>query len=151
PGGMASDGNGVFAVTGNGHAGDHTNSDAEELIRITENATPHRDAANMFLPSIWKTGMDTGDKDFGSCSPLIVDVPGSTPGTVVVAPAKPGHVYFLNAKNLGGLGGQFADLTVAATNAESVYTAPTAYTTSKGVHVAMSTTVGTTCPNGTAN
>jgi hypothetical protein len=152
PGGMASDGNGVFAITGNGHGpADHTNTDAEEIIRITGMAVPHRDAANMFYPTIWKSGMDNGDKDFGSCSPVVVDVPGSTPPKIVVAPAKPGHVYFLNAANLGGLGGQLRDLVVANTGAESVYTAPTAYTTGQGVHVAISTTIGSVCPNGVVN
>src|SRR5262249_33532333 len=36
-GGMASDGNGGFAITGNSHSahGDHTNSDGEEILRIT--------------------------------------------------------------------------------------------------------------------
>ena len=151
PGGMASDGNGVLAITGNGHAADHTNSDAEEIIRITGMAVPHRDAANMFYPTIWQSGMDNGDKDFGSCSPIFVDVPGSTPSKLVVAPAKPGHVYFLNATNFGGLGGQLRDLLVASTTAESVYTAPTAYTTGQGVRVAISTTIGSVCPGGVAN
>jgi hypothetical protein len=151
PGGMASDGNGVFAITGNGHTANHANSDAEEIIRITAMATPHRDNANMFYPTIWQSGMDNGDKDFGSCSPLVVDVPGSTPPKLVVAPAKPGHVYFLNDANLGGLGGQLSDLVVANTGAESVYTAPTAYTTGQGVHVAISTTVGSVCPGGVSD
>jgi outer membrane protein assembly factor BamB len=152
PGGMASDGNGVFAITGNGRGPDtHMNTDAEEIIRITGMAVPHRDTANMYYPMIWKTGMDNGDKDFGSCSPLVLDVPGSTPSKIVVAPAKPGHVYFLDAANLGGLGGELRDLTVASTTAESVYTAPTAYTTAQGLHLAISTTIGSVCPNGVAN
>jgi hypothetical protein len=151
-GGMASDGNGVFAITGNGRGpADHTNTDAEEIIRITGMAIAHRDAANMFYPTIWKTGMDNGDKDFGSCSPLVVDVPGSTPATLVIAPAKPGHVYFLDAANLGGLGGQLADLTVASTTGESVYTAPSAYVTGQGLHIAISTTLGSVCPGGVSN
>ena len=78
-------------------------------------------------------------------------MPGSTPPTLVVAPAKPGHVYFLNAANFGGLGGQLRDVTVASTTAESVYTAPTAYTTGLGVHVAISTTIGSVCPGGVSN
>src|SRR6266566_1566678 len=101
--------------------------------------TPHRDNANLFYPSIWQM-MDATDKDFGSNSPQVIDVPGSTPSKLIVAPAKPGHLYFLNAANLGGMGGQLRDLVVADTNAESVYTAPTAYTSAKGVHVAISTT-----------
>jgi len=151
-GGMASDGNGVFAITGNSHSahGDHTNSDGEEVLRITDMAVPHRDKANLFYPDIWNS-MDSSDKDFGSCSPLVLAVPGSTPSTLLVAPAKPGHVYFLDVNNLGGLAGQLRDLVVAATNAESVYTAPTAYTTDTGVHVAITTTIGAACPGGAKN
>jgi hypothetical protein len=151
-GGMASDGNGVFAVTGNSKTanGNHAQSDGEEVIRITDMGTPHRDNANMFYPTIWPM-MDSSDRDFGSSSPQVVAVPGSTPSTLLVAPAKPGHVYFLNAANLGGLGGQLSDLVVASTTAESVYTAPTAYTSAQGVHVAISTTVGSICPSGATN
>jgi hypothetical protein len=149
-GGMASDGNGVFAITGNSHSanGNHANSDSEEILRITDMGTPHRDNANLFYPSIWAM-MDTTDKDFGSNSPQVISVPGSTPSSLLVAPAKPGHVYFLDPANLGGMGGQLRDLVVADTNAESVYTAPTAYTTAMGVHVAISSTVGGVCPGGT--
>src|SRR5262249_14410992 len=149
----ASDGNGVFAITGNSHSahGDHTNSDGEEILRITDIATPHRDDANLFYPSIWNDPMDSKDRDFGSCSPMVLPVPGSTPSTLLIAPAKPGHVYFLDVKNLGGLGHQLRDLVVADTGSESVYTAPTAYTTSKGVHLGITTTMGAVCPGGAKN
>jgi len=95
--------------------------------------------------------MDTTDKDFGSNSPQVIAVPGSTPSSLLVAPSKPGHVYFLDPNNLGGMGNQLRDLVVADTNAESVYTAPTAYTTAMGVHVAISSTVGGVCPGGATN
>jgi outer membrane protein assembly factor BamB len=149
PGGMASDGNGVFAVTGNNGSAPQNHQDSEEVIRITGLAVPHRDDANLFYPTIWRSGMDMGDKDFGSCSPLVVAVPGGTPASLLVAPAKPGHVYFLDAKNLGGLGGQARDLVVANTGAESVYVTPTAYTSASGVHVVVSTLIGALCPGGT--
>jgi hypothetical protein len=82
-----------------------------------------------------------------------VTVPDAKPSTIVVAPAKPGRVYFLDAANLGGSLGQFADMVVADTNGQSVYTTPTAYTTSSGTHVAISTGVGSQCPgdNGPAS
>jgi hypothetical protein len=151
-GGMASDGNGVFAITGNSKSagGNHANSDSEEILRITDLGTPHRDNANLFYPTSWAL-MDGSDKDFGSNSPQVVAVPGSTPASLLVAPAKPGHVYFLDPANLGGMGGQLRDLVVADTNAQSVYTAPTAYASATGVHVAISTTVGSVCPGGVSN
>jgi hypothetical protein len=149
PGGLASDGNGVFAVTGNNGSAPMDHLDSEEVVRVTGLAQAQRDDANRFWPTIWRTGMDMGDKDFGSCSPLVIAATGGTPASLVVAPAKPGHVYFLDDKNLGGLGGQVADLVVASTGAESVYVTPTSYMTASGPHVVISTTVGAVCPDGT--
>src|SRR6185369_1051962 len=99
-------------------------------------------------PTEWANPMNSSDKDFGSASPTVVTVPDAKPGTIIVAPAKPGRVYFLDAANLGGSLGQFADMAVADTNAQSIYTTPTAYTTSTGTHVAISTGVGSQCPGG---
>ena len=65
PGGMASDGNGVFAVTGNNGAAtgnDHSNSDSEEILRLTGLAVPHRDDTNMFVPNEWSTPMNSSDR-----------------------------------------------------------------------------------------
>jgi hypothetical protein len=149
PGGMASDGTGVFAVTGNtGGATDHTKSDSEEIIRVTGLGVGHRDAQNMFFPTEWITPMNSNDQDFGSSSPAVVTVPNSTPSTIIVAPSKPGRVYFLDAANLGASLGQFADMAVADTSASasSIYTAPTAYQATSGVHVALTTGKGSQCP-----
>ncbi len=147
-GGLASDGNGVFAITGNGNATSRDKSDSEEVIRITGMSVPNRDDDNLFYPDIWSSGMNNGDKDFGSCSPTVLTMPGSTPGKLVVAPAKPGHVYFLDDAKLGGGSGQLADLVVAATDKESVYTAPTAYRNGSDVWVAITTQIGSVCPGG---
>jgi outer membrane protein assembly factor BamB len=148
PGGMASDGDGVFAVTGNNGSAPVDHLDSEEVVRVTGLAQAQRDDANRFWPTIWRTGMDLSDKDFGSCSPLVIMATGGTPASLVVAPAKPGHVYFLDSKKLGGLGGEAADLVVASTSAESVYVTPTTFTSAAGLHVVISTTVGAVCPDG---
>ncbi|HVU52225.1 MAG TPA: hypothetical protein VHL80_16115 [Polyangia bacterium] len=145
-GGMASDGDGVFAVTGNNGSVPQTHDDSEEIIRVDGLAVAHHDAANMFFPSIWSSGMDNGDKDFGSCSPAVIMATGGTPAKMVVAPAKPGHLYLLDGANLGGNAGQVQDLTVAATNAESVYTAPTVYKSPSGLRIAITTTIAANCP-----
>jgi len=152
PGGMASDGNGVFAVTGNnGASGDHSTSDSEEVIRVTGLGVGMRDDKNMFFPTEWATPMNAKDLDFGSSSPAVVSVPASTPSKIIVAPSKNGRVYFLDSANLGASLGQFADMAVAGTNAASVYTAPSAYTTTSGVHVAITTGEGSQCPGATNN
>ncbi len=151
-GGLASDGNGVFAVTGNtGLTGSHNGSDSEEILRITDLGTPHYDAANLFYPNEWGNPMNSNDLDFGSASPAIVAVPDGKPSSIIVAPAKPGRVYFLDAANLGGSIGQFADMTVADTGSSSVYTSPAAYQAPSGVHVAIATGGGSQCPKGNNN
>jgi hypothetical protein len=150
-GGLASDGNGVFAITGNGKASTRDKTDSEEIIRITGMSVPNRDDNNLFYPDIWQSGMDNGDKDFGSCSPTVFTVPGSTPSKLLVAPAKPGHVYFLDAAKLGGGSGELSDLVVAATDKESVYTAPSAYQSGKEVWLAISTQINSVCPAGVSS
>jgi hypothetical protein len=146
-GGLPSDGNGVFVVTGNGRASTRDKTDSEEVIRITGMSVPNRDVKNLFYPDIWSSPMDKGDKDFGSCSPTVFTVPGSTPGKLLAAPAKPGHVYFLDAANLAG-SGPLSDLLVAATDDESVYTAPSAYRSGSDTWLAISTQIGSVCPGG---
>src|SRR5207247_1631065 len=72
-------------------------------------------------------------------------VPGATPSTMVVAPAKTGHVYFLDSKKLGGMGGQLADLAAGS----SGFTAPASYPTSKGTFVTL-TLGNVNCPAGSS-
>ena len=71
-GGMASDGNGVFAVTGNRTgSSSSTHQDSEEVVRITGTGT----RADLFYPTSWMA-MDQADADFGSVNPLYVELPG---------------------------------------------------------------------------
>jgi len=145
-GGMASDGSGVFAVTGNSTTGTSTHLDSEAVVRITGLGTLSRSNANVYYPASWRS-MDSADADFGSNSPVYVEVPGATPSALVVALAKDGHLYLLDAKNLGGMGGQLVDFMVS-TGAMSLHTVPAAYTTAQGVHVVFSTDSGALCPAG---
>jgi hypothetical protein len=144
PGGMASDGNGVFATTGNKMGGPAGHLDSEEVVRVTGLATVNRGDTDIYFPAAWAQ-MDGADADFGSSSPIFLEVPGSTPSALVVATAKTGHVYFLDSKKLGGMGGELADVTAGS----SGFTAPTGYQTTKGTFVAL--TLGTArCPGGAA-
>ena len=148
PGGLASDGNGVFAVTGNVAAAtgaDHSSSDSEEIIRVTGMGVASHATKDVFYPTEWSP-MNATDLDFGSSSPAIINVPGSTPSSVIVAPTKGGRVYFLDATNLGATLGQFADMAVASTTGQSVYTSPTAYQSATGTYAAIVTGVGSQCP-----
>ena len=108
-------------------------------------AVVDRTAPNYYYPARW-ADMDKDDLDFGSNSPVYIRVPGTPKSGYVVAPAKDGHVYFLDATNLGGKNGHIADL-VVATEGASIYTTTASYTTAKGVYVLVSTS-GARCPAG---
>jgi hypothetical protein len=145
PGGLASDGTGVFAVTGNRTMGDSaTHADSEEIVRVTGMATVANDSTNVFFPSSWRS-MDSSDADFGVINSVYVEVPGATPSTILVGLTKDGHMFLLNSKKLGGMGGQLVDFQVAS-GAMSVYGAPTAYRTAMGTHVAFATKNPSMCP-----
>jgi hypothetical protein len=141
PGGMPSDGDGVFATTGNRTGGGgNGHLDSEEIVRISGTGA----RTDMYFPAAWQQ-MDSQDADFGSSSAIVIDVPGATPSSMVVAPAKTGHVYFLDAKKLGGMGGELIDLNAGT----SGFTAPASYQSSKGTFVTM--TLGSVrCPGGAA-
>jgi hypothetical protein len=155
-GGMASDGNGVIAVTGNSKAGKGMHLDGEQVMRVTGLATfDSTNKANYFYPTganagqpLWAT-MDGSDADFGSNSPAIVPVGGKN---YVAAVSKNGHLFVLDAANLGGTdvmgvpaGGGY--LRVSGEGMQS-HTAMATYTSSKGAHVVFSTQAQAGCPNG---
>lgn len=153
-GGMASDGTNIYAVTSNGHSGDHTQptTDAEEVVKFTGMGTFTRNAANVYYPSLWQM-MDGSDKDFGADSPSYVPIPGGTPSAIIVAPAKPGAVYFLDANNLSQgkypqAGGELLKLVVGNTGSESVYTAPSIYQSPSGLHAVIDVEQNPVCPAG---
>jgi len=157
-GGLASDGTSVFGVTGDTTSVARNASDSQEVVRLTGMAAFTRSAANVFVPTEW-LGWDQpmGDLDFGASTPAYVPLPaGSTPSALLVAPAKAGRIFFLNGTNLSGgtydptartPGGSLADLVVSGTDQETVYTAPTIYTTLSGLHATIGVGGGgTTCP-----
>jgi hypothetical protein len=151
-GGMASDGNGVFAVTGDGArggGGTHKpdgDKDSNAVLRVTGMAVVDRSPANYYYPARWEL-MDRADADFGSSSPVYVQVPGAPKSGYVVAVAKDGHLYFLDSQRLGGMDGHVFDLKVSNGDM-SVHTALASYSTAKGVYVVMSTDQGANCPGG---
>ena len=143
-GGMASDGNGVFAVTGNNLASATTHADSEEVVRLTGLATVDRTSgADIYYPAEWKS-LDGADEDLSSSSPVYL----TSPQPMVVATSKNGTLYFLDAKNLGGMGGELARLTIATGGAMIVHTALASYTTAMGTYVVLTTNSGAQCPSG---
>jgi len=147
-GGMASDGNSIYAITGNNTAGvtDHAASDSEEVVRITGLAKFERSDSNLFYPTSWRT-MDSQDADFGASSPVVLSIPGATPANYLVAISKDGHMYLLDRQNLGGMGKPVVDFSVAS-GAMSIRSVPAAYTTPMGMHVVFTASGGSKCPPG---
>jgi hypothetical protein len=156
-GGLASDGTNVFGVTGDATNQPRGSSDSEEVVRVSGLAQFTRNAASVFVPTEW-SGWEkpAHDLDFGASTPAYVPLPaGSNPPGLLVAPAKAGRLYVLNGANLSAgtyptAGGSLADLVVANTGSESVYTAPTIYTSASGLHATINVGDGpANCPAGT--
>jgi hypothetical protein len=169
-GGPTSDGTDVFEETGDDDPGNippRSGSDSEELVRLTGMASFTRSAANVFVPTEWSSwDRDTGhDLDFGASTSSYVQLPaGSTPAAILVAAAKAGRVFLLDASNLSGgaydatahqsngskpNGGALADIVTSNTTGESQYTSPTIYTSASGLHATVN--VGQGSPAGCAN
>jgi hypothetical protein len=107
PGGPASDGTSVFAVTGNRR--DDLDTDASPtwsgssaVFRFGPTLTFSGKPADFFVPVDWDWE-DRTDNDLGSSGPLVVDAPSMTPSALVVAIGKSGIMYLLDRNNLGGL------------------------------------------------
>jgi outer membrane protein assembly factor BamB len=145
-GGMASDGDGVFAITGNSTVGaaDHLTSDSEQVVRITGLGVLNRVNKNLYFPGIWRT-MDAQDADYGSSSPVYVSVPGSKPEHVLATVSKAGHFYLLDPANLGGMDGHLVDLPITSATG-SVFGVPATFHSSTGVHVVLTTSGNAICP-----
>jgi hypothetical protein len=145
--GMASDGNGIFAVTGNNLTGTSTHADSEEVIRITGMGVADHSNAGMFYPTSWRN-LDTTDADLGANSPVYFD----TPSPMVATITKDGTFFLLNAKSLGGMGGQLTSLTISMNaGAMAVKTMPASYTTAMGRYVVFTTNGGAVCPSNGGN
>lgn len=153
-GGLTGDGTYVYGVTGDTTGLPRAMSDSQEVVRVRGMAELARDATNLFVPTEWQTwDRPSGDLDFGASTPAFVPLPkGSTPSGLLVAPAKAGRLYVLDGTDLSSgtyptPGGELLDLVVSKTTSESVYTAPTLYSTSSGLHAAFNVGDGAVgCP-----
>jgi hypothetical protein len=143
-GGLVSDGTTVYGVTGDTSNQPRATSDSQEVVGVTGMAAFTRSEKSIFVPPEWQAwDRPAGDLDFGASTPSFVPLPaGSNPPSLMVAPAKAGRLYVLNGADLSAgsyptPGGQLLDLQVSNTNSESVYTAPTVYSSASGLHAAI--------------
>src|SRR5262249_4035948 len=100
------------------------------------------DKRDFFAPSDWRA-LDDGDVDLGGSNPVPLDVPGAN-GTqaLVLALGKDRKAYLLDRNNLGGIGGQLAEATVAQS---VIITAPAVFPGGDGLFVAFQAP-GAQCP-----
>jgi hypothetical protein len=149
PGGIASDGTSLFVVTGNTEVNPNNFTppsswqDGEAIFRLAPSLAPVTQSADYYVPTNWST-MDQGDQDLGGTNALVVDVPGATPSSLVIALGKDGKAYAVNRANLGGIS---AGTSVATVAVNAIITAPAAYATSSGSFVVFKGN-GSGCPSG---
>ena len=142
PGGLAADGAALYAATGNTFAAS-TWSDGEAVIRLRPGPIFSAQPADYFAPGDWRE-LDSTDTDLGGSGPVLVDVPGARPSSLVVSLGKNGDAYLLDRANLGGIGRPLAHRHVsdsAIINAAATYVTPAAsYVVFRGR--------GSGCPSG---
>jgi outer membrane protein assembly factor BamB len=130
-GGIASDGRDLFVTTGN----TLTNQgwqDGEAVIRLGPGPTYSGAAADYYAPSNWAQ-LDQLDLDLGGTGPVLFDLPGFTPSSLIVALGKDGKAYFVDRARLGGIGGEVVVRAVS----HKIRSAPAVYRTRAGLRIAF--------------
>jgi hypothetical protein len=142
-GGISAIGRELFFATGN-TMGARTFGDGEAVIRLAPDLRRSDDKRDFFAPSDWRA-LDDRDADLGGSNPVPLDVPGAN-GTqaLMLALGKDRKAYLLDRTNLGGIGGQLAEATVAQS---VIITAPAVYPAGEGLFVAFQAP-GARCPKG---
>ena len=142
PGGLASDGTALYAATGNTF-GATTWADGEAIIRLRPGPTFSGRSVDYFTPADWRE-LDDTDTDLGGSGPLLLEVPGARPSSLVVALGKNGDAYLLDRANLGGIGAPLAHRHVSE---RPIINAAAAYATAAGSYIAFRGR-GSGCPAG---
>jgi hypothetical protein len=157
-GGLASDGRSIFAATGNGNGGQTCPAtpqvspppgwaQQEAILRLLPGPSWSGQTPDYWAPLDWPC-LDNADLDVGGSTPVLLDLPGSTPSHLVVASGKDGYVYVLDRDDLGGVSAPVASIHAAA---HQIKMAPAAYTTPRGTYVVIYGSGGTSslvCPQG---
>src|SRR6266480_666317 len=133
-GGIASDGNNPFVTTGNTFGTNGNWDGGEAVIRFQPGPIFSGLHSDYWVPTNWLE-LDNLDVDLGASGPLLVDVPGATPSSLVVALGKDGNAYLLNRDNLGGITAPIASAQVAGI--QFLRQAAAAYRTNQGTYVAF--------------
>ena len=132
-GGVADDGTNPFVATGNTFGAGGTWAGGEAIIRLQPGPIFSGSPTDYWAPTNWRN-LDLGDTDLGGSGPVLVDVPGATPSSLVLALGKDGNAYLLDRSNLGGVSAPVASSHVSSS---SIIQAAATYRTSQGTYVAF--------------
>ena len=132
-GGVASDGSNPFVTTGNTYNTGGIWSGGEAVIRFQPGPIFSGNPSDYWAPTFW-FNLDGGDADLGSSGPLLVDVPGATPSSLVIAMGKDAYVHLLDRSNLGGIIAAIDSLQVSDSHLNQ---AAATYGTAQGTYVAF--------------
>jgi len=135
-GGIASDSNDPFVTTGNTFDTGGIWDGGEAVIRFQPGPIFSGDPSDYWAPTNWFDNLDQFNLDLGSSGPLLVDVPGATPSSLIVAMGKDGHAYLLDRSNLGGITDPVASAQVSDSGIDILNAAAT-YRTNQGTYVAF--------------
>jgi hypothetical protein len=151
-GGAASDGQSVFAVTGNGYSFQTTTwQGSEGMFRFDPGPTFTGQPADYFTPYDWLQ-LDNGDADLGGSGPLVIDAPALAPSALLMAQGKDGYLYLVQRSNLGGMTSAAHTANVGALQvSDGAIVNGSAWATVGGTtYVVMRVLNGIGCPNGTS-
>jgi outer membrane protein assembly factor BamB len=91
----------VYVAVGNGEVTSGNWDHSDSILRLS----PNLQLQDGFAPSNWGDE-NAGDLDLGSMGPILL------PNGFIYANGKSGRGYLLKADNLGGIGGQVADISI---------------------------------------
>jgi hypothetical protein len=128
--GVASDGTNVYIATGNTF---NTSvwSGGEAVIRFQPGPVFSQQTKDYWAATNWYS-LDGGDLDVGSSGTMLLNVPGATPSSLMIAMGKDGSLYLLNRTNLGGIVVPVARTKVATV---AITQAAATYQTASGTYV----------------
>jgi hypothetical protein len=132
-GGVADDGTNPFVATGNTFNTGGVWKGGEAIIRFQPGPIFTGSPSDYWAPTNWLS-LDNGDIDLGGSGPVLLDVPGATPSSLVLALGKDGNAYLLDRSNLGGVSTPVASSHVSSS---SIIQAAATYRTNQGTYVAF--------------
>jgi outer membrane protein assembly factor BamB len=145
-GGPSSDGTNVFVTTGNAKGANGWQMQ-EAVLRLQAGPVFSGMKTDYWAPTNY-AALDSGDIDIGGTNSMVLDVPGATPSTLVMAQGKDGNVYLNDRNNLTGVANAIASSHVIG---GEIINVPSAITTANGTFVTITgymSAGGAKCPNG---